>query len=853
MLVLGGLVLSMLSIAMTPTTEVAKIADAHPSKLVVVALDRKASVSHRYTAPESWLKATDQAGLSDQAQPGEFYVFQLGLVSSVKVDSLKLTGLSLKNTAGKTLKATCLNLAGINPDGTPFTRNLGLEKARVQMLWIGVDISGDSKGVYKGAIQVKGAGRRSGIVNVNLSVAGKTLTDHGDSDAWRLSRLRWLNSKVGQGHTITKGYIPLQYKGTTVRNLTHEIQLEPNGWVKQANSFLDEGGRTAQTATPLFTDGLRFTLKTPKADLPIRWEKTKWVSKRDDEAQWETFGRADGIEVRLTGKWEFDGFLSYDIALRSAQDVDLSDVRFEAQMAPQSAKYIAGIGVEGQTLTQPVHWKWDVEKRQDTVWIGGVNNGCSWQFKGSNYRLPLCNIYYKYGKLANPDSWNNQGQGGIVIEPDTKGAKLEAFSGPCKLEAKRTLRFVVEMRLTPVKPIDTDEHWTTRYLHKGDVEDVVEGVTPGGYNTFNLHHAGELNPFINYPYSDQAFPKLTEFIRRAHEKGLRFKIYYTTRELTQNLPEFDALYSLNGEVIFPGPGENVRTIIHPNGPDPWLKGHFDEDYIPAWVQHLDGGRMDLAVVTNPDSRWNNFYLEGLDWLARKAQIDGLYIDDSALDRQSLLRARRILEATRPSPMIDLHSCLHYNELFGFACNVLMYVNLFPYMDRIWFGEGFDPNRAPDYWLVEMSGLPFGEMGEMLNEGGNPWRGMLFGMTQRLPWSGDPRPLWAFWDRFGMRGTRMLGWWDSRVPVHTGRKDVLATVYQGQGKAVIAVASWSSKPEKVQLTIDWAKLGLDEGKAEATIHEINGFQNEIGRVDLNNEIEIPSGKGYLIEVRSKEPA
>ena len=54
---------------------------------------------------------------------------------------------------------------------------------------------------------------------------------------------------------------------------------------------------------------------------------------------------------------------------------------------------------------------------------------------------------------------------------------------------------------------------------------------------------------------------------------------------------------------------------------------------------------------------------------------------------------------------------------------------FPYINSLWFGEGYDYDETPDYWLVEISGIPFGLYGEMLKGGGNPWRGMLYGMTQ----------------------------------------------------------------------------------------------------------------------------
>ena len=48
----------------------------------------------------------------------------------------------------------------------------------------------------------------------------------------------------------------------------------------------------------------------------------------------------------------------------------------------------------------------------------------------------------------------------------------------------------------------------------------------------------------------------------------------------------------------------------------------------------------------------------------------------------------------------------------------------------------------NFFLTEVSGIPFGLMGEMLQDGGNAWRGMIYGMTNRMPWSdnADPRPI-----------------------------------------------------------------------------------------------------------------
>jgi hypothetical protein len=230
-------------------------------------------------------------------------------------------------------------------------------------------------------------------------------------------------------------------------------------------------------------------------------------------------------------------------------------------------------------------------------------------------------------------------------------------------------------------------------------------------------------------------------------------------------------------------------------------------------------------------------------------IDGLYIDDVAFDRTTMQRVRRVLARGRPHPLIDLHSANQYDDRDGFASSANLYLEHFPYIDRLWFGEYFDYNSPPDYWLVEMSGIPFGLMGEMLQDGGNPWRGMVFGMTSRLPWAGDPRPLWRAWDAFGIADARMEGWWSARAPVSTGRADVLATAYVRPGRTMVAVASWAADTAEVALRVDWRALGLDPRRVTITAPAIESFQSA-DTIAVGAPIRIPPGRGLLLVLRQR---
>jgi hypothetical protein len=194
--------------------------------------------------------------------------------------------------------------------------------------------------------------------------------------------------------------------------------------------------------------------------------------------------------------------------------------------------------------------------------------------------------------------------------------------------------------------------------------------------------------------------------------------------------------------------------------------------------------------------------------------------------------------------VDLHSNTGFSR--GPANQ---YMEFFPYIDRLWFGESFNYDDPPDYWLVEISGIPFGLMGEMLQNGGNRWRGMLYGMTTRLAASGDPRPLWKLWDEFGLPEARLIGYWAPACPVRTGRDDVLATAYVRDKKTLVAVASWAPQPAGVRLAVDWKAIGLDPAAVRLRAPAVAQFQ-EAAEFKPGDVIPVQPGRGWLILIEPR---
>ncbi|MEN3001904.1 MAG: glycoside hydrolase domain-containing protein [Armatimonadota bacterium] len=336
-------------------------------------------------------------------------------------------------------------------------------------------------------------------------------------------------------------------------------------------------------------------------------------------------------------------------------------------------------------------------------------------------------------------------------------------------------------------------------------------------------------------------------------------IYYTVRELTNRAPELWALRSLGDEVlvsdvdIFNAPEAVLRAQQQQElpGGHPWLKEHLVSGYQPAWLQYLEPGKVDgaidAAIATQGLSRWHNFYLEGLRFLMERTGVDGLYLDGIGYDREVMKRVRRVMKRINLNSRIDFHSGDNWSPPWlaepPLSSPANEYMEHFPYIDTLWLGELYDYNQPPDYWLVEVSGIPFGLRGDMLQPPTNPYRGMLYGMVSRDR-SLSTASIWQLWDDFGIQEAEMMGYWRKDCPVRTDHPDVLATVYRKRGKALIALASWAKEEVQVRLQIDWQALGLRAERCRLFAPPMPHIQPP-AEFAPDQPIPVSVGKGWML--------
>jgi len=819
------------------SAETTALAESYPEAgFLLFPEDRRFSIRMTDDLPQRWIQLGPRKRFDGEAAPNEFYAFQIG-VWAVRwnLENVVARFSPLKSGTGGAIPAEafrCFQTGGTGWNGSSFEKVMEVGRGKVQALWCGVQVPKDCPpGVYEGDIAVSTKGQAEESFRFVLTVGGAALADHGDGDPFRMTRLRWLDSTLAQDEDIVKPFLPLDVTDRTIKGLGREVELGDNGLPARVRSFFSSANtRIVSPGRDVLAGPMRFVVEdSAGASTTFGPGEVSFVEQTPGSVRWEFRNGAGPIRMTGAARMEMDGFLGFFVTVSVSSETEVKDIRLEIPVAEAAARYMMGLGKTGGFRPENFQWKWDRTKNQDALWLGDVNAGLQIGLRAENYSRPLNTNFYLSKPLNMPSSWENEGSGGVTVKESGPGVVLfTATSGGRKLVPGKDLHFDFTLLLTPFKLIDTDAQWATRFFHAYKPLDVAAAT---GANTLNIHHGNEINPYLNYPFL--RVPQMKAYIDDAHRRGMRVKIYDTIRELSNRAPELFALRSLGTEIFSSGPGGGFS----------WLREHLDGNYIAAWfVPELK----DAAIINSGMSRWHNYYIEGLSWVARNVGIDGLYLDDVAFDRTTMKRIRKVLDRNRPAALIDLHSANQYNPRDGYASSANLYLEHFPYLDRLWFGEYFDYEGMPaDYWLVEISGIPFGLMGEMLEGGGNPWRGMVYGMTNRLPWSGrSPEGIWKVWDEFGMAGSEMIGYWMETNPVRTDSPEIMATVYRKSGKAMIAAASWSKAPVSLAFRIDWKALGLDPAKVMFRAPLIPGIQEEAA-FRPGDKIPFEPGKGWIL--------
>ncbi|TKC07197.1 glycoside hydrolase domain-containing protein [Pedobacter frigoris] len=794
-------------------SEVENLVKKSASPYLVFPEDRKFPIKMFDDIPYKWVTKGSSALFTGTAQRNEYYVFQLGVFALVQdLENIKIEYIK------SPFSATCFNTEGYDSKGDFFTKIVNVKKGKVQPLWIGLDIPKDAKpGLKEFQVKVKPENAPAKIINVKINVTNEVLANRGDDESWRHSRLRWLNSKLGINDDVVKPYRSLEVTGQKISTSSGQVTLKQDGLPSEIMA----------NGNSLLAGPLTFNILMDNQAVTFSRHDFRFLKKEPGKVTWESTMLSDKLKLTCRASMEADGYLRYKISVAPLHDTKLDDIRLQVPVKKELARYFMGMGLPGSKCPDNYDWKW--KGPQDSYWIGDVDAGLFCEMRGASYSGPLLNLYHP----AAPPAWYNNNLGGFNVSEKDNVVNTQTYSGTRTMKAGETLDFEFAMLITPVKPLDTKSQFVNRYYHNGNQPEPPLSILESGVKIINVHHANLINPYINYPFG--SVDSIKRFVSDWHKRGVKTKIYYTIRELSNQATELWALRSLGTEVLADGNGGGYT----------WLREHLGSNYNAQWFTPINGMEAcDAAVLTSGESRWYNYYVEGLRWMIRNTDLDGLYLDDVSFDRDLLKRVRKVMDMVKPGCILDLHSNTGFSR--GPATQ---YMEFFPYINKLWFGESFQYDKMPpENWLVEVSGIPYGLMGDMLHAGGNPWRGMVYGMTVRYPWftegvNCDPREIWKVWDSFGIADAKMVGYWEEQTPVRTSDPGVLATAYIKDDKLLIAVASWNKNATAVKLNIDWKKIGW-EPQEIMICPAIENFQSA-RTLGLKDAIEIDPTKGYLL--------
>jgi hypothetical protein len=281
-------------------------------------------------------------------------------------------------------------------------------------------------------------------------------------------------------------------------------------------------------------------------------------------------------------------------------------------------------------------WQWDGQNGNNGVWFGNTKAGVRLELKGDD---PLWWAGAPYDNGASPkppDSWGNEGAGGIDAYPN--GSAI-FYSGLRPMRAGDSVSYAFSLMVTPVRPFDMIERFRDRWA-QGGVSNYTE-LHSKGVTVMNIHQGNPINPWINYPYLTNTANKWAA--EQCHSLGMKYSVYNTMRELSNRCHEYWAMISFGGTLV-------PAACEHCGGAD-WLQEHIRTGYLPAWSNPVGKPPCEQNAtsafceytqgqIPSPDpkegpflqdagmrvvalSRWNNYYIAGLNQIKRDYGADGM--------------------------------------------------------------------------------------------------------------------------------------------------------------------------------------------------------------------------------------
>ena len=780
--------------------------------------------------PLCWLKQGPSALCKVQGGAGLYVVFQLGAVATQKeIPSFQVGSVGLRNENGEllgSLAARCFNLSGNDSWGGTLTKDIPLKLGEVLPLWMAIAIPADTPtGVYKGELVFSGWNLKYTEFPIELEVVEPA------PESSSLERLRWLDSTIGTEGDPLKHYPDMTLNGNELTLNRHTLML-------------NENGLPGQIGTGLLAQPMEFRVKT-QGDWLVWTNRPAQFDAEDVRGiSWQSMSHAKGIILNTYAQTEADGFMTMQLELNTLRDCEVEDAQLVFSFEEKSVPYFMGLGIRGGARPMFAEWQWSKNANQ-CFWIGSVTNGLYCKLLD---RVTRQDLYFMDEPYR--DWCGDQNEGRIDLRTQNERVELSISTGALRLVKDEERIFRFHLMLTPFG--QRRQSVNALKMDTCGVGNIVKRQTPPASDVSLLGYDAKLNPYLNDPFPVEG--DLKALIEQLHAKKQKVHFVIGTREIPLQVAEFWPLWSLNHEIFTYSAalkgaqelyGADYAKHAYPFIGTPWLCEHFGEGYSAFWFSQEIEGEPIVTLGINPRGRWQNYYLETVRHLLKDLDVDGIRTDLNS--RRATQRLRCVLDETRPDALLDAVTGNNLRAENGMVSPMVQYMEHLSMLDSIEFTDGFSYGAGPDYYLVELSGAPFGVNTSF--HCGNPGKALLYGSLARKIQTEDPglESLWKFCDEFGLKTSLFVGYWDESCPVKTGEKDLFASVYAQKGRLLIVYFNMAEVDKDFLFNVKSLKdLGFDPETAQVALPDIPGFQQ--GRkLAILNKLTVSPGQAVLLLV------
>jgi len=321
------------------------IAKSQGAPYVLFPENRKNPLKMREYLPMRWGQQGSSTQFSGTARQGEFYVFQIGvfaITQNITIQNVTFT--DLKDSKGNTIVSSrsfkSWNFGGVDYLGNSFAQTWSVPQGTVNSIWCGVPLPDTViKGqTYTGSVTLNVSPPATVKISLSISQAN-SVTNKGQDDILRLSRLEWLDSTLGRESSPVQPYTGVSVSGNVIYILGKKIVVGDTGFIENLNV----NGNS-------ITDG-SIELDVSIGGNYFEWQivqSTTFEYVRDNSARWNaTLSSQDGsIQAIVSAECFFDGFVNYSVSVTALKQVQVDDIQLSATITQYASIFMMGMGFQ---------------------------------------------------------------------------------------------------------------------------------------------------------------------------------------------------------------------------------------------------------------------------------------------------------------------------------------------------------------------------------------------------------------------------------------------------------------------------------------------------------------------------